>query len=58
VESARTRAEGGTGLGLSIAKAVAEAHGGSISVTSTLNKGSEFTVILPAAPQEKLPGQE
>ncbi len=37
----------GSGIGLSLAKAFVELHGGSISVKSTLNKGSEFTVSLP-----------
>jgi len=37
----------GVGLGLSIAKWIAEAHGGTISVVSQLNKGSEFIVALP-----------
>lgn len=40
----------GTGMGLSIAKAVVEAHGGSIGVTSQLGQGSVFTFTLPAAP--------
>ena len=42
-----SRSESGTGLGLSLAKAIAEAFGGSISVESTVHKGSTFTVILP-----------
>jgi two-component system sensor histidine kinase KdpD len=39
----------GTGLGLAISKAILEAHGGSIRVTSQLNSGSVFTITLPMA---------
>jgi len=37
----------GTGMGLAIAKAVLDAHGGSIRVTSQLGQGSVFAVALP-----------
>lgn len=37
----------GSGIGLSLAKAFVELHGGTISVESTLNKGSVFSVSLP-----------
>jgi len=37
----------GTGMGLAIAKAIVEAHGGTISVTSQLGHGSVFAVSLP-----------
>ncbi len=40
----------GIGLGLSIVKAFVEMHGGTVSVSSELNKGSTFTIRLPAAP--------
>jgi signal transduction histidine kinase len=39
----------GTGLGLSFAQDVARLHGGRIDVTSELNKGSRFTLALPAS---------
>jgi signal transduction histidine kinase len=37
----------GYGIGLSYVKSIAEAHGGSISVKSTVGEGSEFILILP-----------
>jgi two-component system sensor histidine kinase SenX3 len=48
-DPARSRATGGTGLGLSIVRHVAEAHGGTVSVTSVLGAGSTFAVQLPLA---------
>jgi two-component system, NtrC family, sensor kinase len=37
----------GTGLGLSLARRIVEEHHGSITVTSTIGQGSQFTVLLP-----------
>ena len=45
-----TQSHEGTGLGLAISRDLARAMGGDILVTSELDKGSRFTLILPSAP--------
>ena len=43
----KSRSQRGLGLGLSLVKAVVEAHGGKVTVSSQVNQGSEFIVSLP-----------
>jgi heavy metal sensor kinase len=46
-DKARSREQGGSGLGLSIVSYLAQAHGGHVTVESTLGQGSTFTLWLP-----------
>jgi signal transduction histidine kinase len=48
-DSAVEHAIAGTGLGLSIVKGIVEAHGGTITISSRVPKGSTFRVDLPTA---------
>lgn len=48
VDPSRTRATGGAGVGLTISRAIAEAHGGSLTVESAgLGLGATFVLQLP-----------
>ena len=43
----------GTGLGLAIIKRAVDAHGGKISLTSQVDVGTTFTLMLPLIPPEQ-----
>lgn len=43
---------GGSGLGTTIAKVLVEAHGGTISASSSWERGTEFTINLPRGSRE------
>ncbi len=47
VDKGRSRAVGGTGLGLSIVKHTVDAMGGTVTLTSSREEGTRFTVQLP-----------
>lgn len=51
-DSARQRHTGGFGLGLYLCKLIAEAHGGSIHITSKVNEGTHITVRIPRQPPD------
>ena len=49
-DSGRSRQAGGFGLGLSIVKAIVDAHGGEVRVSSAVGTGTTFEILLPLSP--------
>ena len=47
VSRTRSEAARGGGLGLAICRSIVDRHGGTIAVTSTIGRGTTFTVLLP-----------
>ena len=47
VDKSRNKKTGGYGLGLSLCKTIIEAHGGTISVKSSMGQGAIFLLLLP-----------
>ena len=45
--ASRGQTKPGTGLGLYIARAIAQAHGGSLDVRSAPGEGATFTLAIP-----------
>jgi signal transduction histidine kinase/ActR/RegA family two-component response regulator len=50
-----TKGERGNGMGLSVSFGIAQRHNGEITVESALNRGSTFTMRLPAAAETGKP---
>ena len=48
-DKSRTDDDGASGLGLAIARALVQAHGGTITAESAPGQGSVFNILLPAA---------
>jgi PAS domain S-box-containing protein len=57
-DSSTTKKYGGTGLGLTITKKLCEMMGGDIIAISELEKGSSFSIRLPATHNETLTSSE
>lgn len=53
VSNSRSKSRG-AGLGLSIVKAIAEAHGGQVSVKSKPGHGAQFSITIPLDPPQDL----
>lgn len=53
VDSSMTSRAGGLGLGLSICQELVTLHGGTISLSTTVGKGSTFTFSLPIARDDR-----
>lgn len=50
-DESRNRKSGGAGLGLAISRAIAEAHGGTLEVSSSEGEASTFTLSIPEETQ-------
>jgi len=42
------RSQGGTGLGLSVTSAIIQEHGGTLRISSEVNRGTTVTILFPA----------
>lgn len=55
VDAARSTGTGGTGLGLAICRSITEAHGGWMTIESSVGEGTAVRIQLPLCPPRTLP---
>lgn len=53
-DGSTAREYGGTGLGLAVTKQLVELHGGTLTLTSIVGKGSQFTFSLPVLTSKQM----
>ncbi|NTU80351.1 MAG: response regulator [Chloroflexales bacterium] len=58
LDSSLSRQHEGSGLGLALVRRLAELHGGSITVESTVGVGSRFTISVPDHPPQAVDGPQ
>ncbi len=58
VDKARSRESGGTGLGFSIARGIAQAHNGTLTISSEPDQGTTVRLVLPLAQETKFDIEE
>jgi len=54
LDSGLNRQFPGTGLGLALTRSLARLHNGDVTVESTVDRGSRFTLLLPDCPTDEL----
>lgn len=52
VDKSRSREMGGVGLGLALVREIAALHGGAVTVESSSDRGTTFSVVLPLEPDD------
>ena len=57
VPSARSRTHEGTGIGLALAQELVKLHGGTLAVSSVIDRGTTFTISIPCGASHLSSGQ-
>lgn len=54
VDKSRARKQGGAGLGLALCKRIADIHGSSLNIVSTVDVGTDISITIPCAGEKEV----